>query len=711
MRDGMFAGASFAVAAVSAFLPGMALAQVVSDAGERDGVEDIVVTAQRREERLQDVPIAVQAISAASADAFGVNDPTSIQAVVPSLDFRTQNGGATPYIRGVGTNSVNVGNESPVAMYVDGVYQTSLAGTIFSFNNIERIEVLKGPQGTLFGRNASGGVIQIVTKDPSFDPKMDLEVGYGNYDRFAGSFYGATGLSDNIAIDLAAAGSHQDGGFGRNITIGQDVYRPREIAARSKLLVNAGESTILRLSGNYSKVVGRHVALSFANGGKGLDGVGNTGFYSPRGQGPEAAGNENYGVSLKIDHDFGDVSLVSISAYQQTRGYAILDFDATPLPILNTDRKSKAEAYSQELQLLSNSGGPLQWIVGLYYLDSTDATLRSRLTGAAVAPLAFLDRVGEQHTKSIAAFGQATYNIADNTEITAGLRYTSDKRSIVGNSIRPTGPTPEIRNARRDSKLTWRFALNHHFTSDVMAYGSVSRGFKSGLYNTVAPAQPAVLPEVLDAYEIGLKTELFGRHLRLNTSAFLYKYKNIQLDNFESGQLLIINAARATIKGVEIEFDARPFRELSLQGGLTFLDGQYDSFPGAPQYTPRPTGGNAQTVGDASGKRTIRTPKFAASIGAVYTVPTSIGDIAFAASFAHNSGYNYSVLSNTQQSAFDVINGSIKWTPAGGRFDVKLWAKNLFSEKYYDTIIAATVGDIATPAAPRTYGITVGMHF
>ncbi|WP_313802672.1 TonB-dependent receptor [Sphingobium sp.] len=677
----------------------------------QDGIGDIVVTAQRREERLQDVPIAVQAIGAETADALGVTDPGSIQAVVPSLDFRVQNGGATPYIRGVGTNSVNVGNESPVAMYVDGVYQTSLASTIFAFNNIERIEVLKGPQGTLFGRNASGGVIQIVTRDPSFTPMANVELGYGNYDRFAGSLYAATGLSDNAAIDLAVAGSRQGDGFGRNITTGKELYKPEEFAARSKLLVHLGDDTNLRVTGNYSVVSGRHVGLVLANGSKGADGKGSVGFFSPRGEGPERARNENYGVSAKLDHDFGGVSLVSISAYQRTRGEATLDFDATPVPLLNTDRVSKAEAYSQELQLLSSGSGPFQWITGLYYLDSTDATLRSRLTGAAVAPLAFLDRVGEQHTKSIAGFGQATYKIFDRTQVTVGLRYTSDKRSVVGNSITPAGPTPEIRNSRRDSKLTWRFALDHHFDDAVMAYGSVSRGFKSGLYNTVAPAQAAVLPEVLDAYEVGLKTQLFDRHLRLNGSAFIYKYKDIQLDNFAGGVLQIINAAKATIKGVEIEFEAAPSRNLSIQGGMTFLDGKYDSFPGAPQYTPRPAGGNVQTAADASGQPTVRTPKFAASIGAVYTVPTNVGDIALAASFSHNSGYDYFVLSNTRQGAFDVVNGSIKWTNSSKAFDIKLWGKNLLNEKYYDTLIAATVGDTGTPAAPRTYGITVGMHF
>lgn len=686
-------------------------AQGQGTAAEDVAVGDIVVTAQRREERLQDVPIAVQAIGAETADALGVTDPGSMSAVVPSLDFRTQNGGATPYIRGIGTNSVNVGNESPVAMYVDGVYQTSLAASIFSFNNIERIEVLKGPQGTLFGRNASGGVIHIITRDPSFTPKLDIEGGYANYDRFAGSLYATTGLSDNAAIDLAVAGSHQGDGYGRNVTIGQDLYRPREFAARSKLLVNIGDATKARVTGYYSKVTGRHVGLTLVNGSRGADNQGSVGFYSPRGNGPEHALNENYGASLKVDHDFGGVSLVSISAYQHTRGEAVLDFDATPVPLLNTDRISRAEAYSQELQIQSSGDGPFSWIAGVFYLDSTDATLRSRLTGLAVAPLAFLDRVGEQHTKSIAGFGQGTYSITDQTQVTVGLRYTSDKRSVVGNSITPAGPTPEVRASRRDSKLTWRFALDHHFNDDVMAYGSISRGFKSGLYNTVAPAQAAVLPEVLDAYEVGLKTELFDRRLRLNASTFLYKYKDIQLDNFQGGTLQIINAARATIKGAEIEFDARPVRNLSIQGGLTFLDGQYDSFPNAPRYVQRPVGGNTQSAGDASGERTVRTPKFSASVSAIYTVPTSFGDVALAASLAHNSGYNYFVLSNSRQSAFDVVNGSIKWTSPGGDFDVKLWAKNLFDERYYDAMIVATVGDTGTPAAPRTYGVTIGAHF
>ncbi|WP_313806706.1 TonB-dependent receptor [Sphingobium sp.] len=678
-----------------------------SDAADQ-GIGDIVVTAQRREERLQDVPIAVQAVTGADSKLLGVDGSTSLQAIVPSLDFRVQNGGATPYIRGIGASTSLVGNESPVAVYIDGVYQTSLSASVFSFSNLERVEVLKGPQGTLFGRNASGGVLNIVTRTPSFTPILDAQLGYGNYDRIEGSVYGSTGLSENVAIDLGTSVRRFGNGYSKNTS--RDLYRPREFDARSNLLVNAGPNTALRLAGSYSKVTGSHVALVLAPGSLGLDGRGSDGFYSPRGTGPEEASNEHWSVSGKLNHGMGDVELVSISAYQWTRGTAKIDFDATPLPILDTDRISTAHSFTQELQLLSKGSSSFQWILGAFYLRASDRTDRSRLTGAVVAPLAFLDRIGGQTTSSLAGFAQGSYELAVDTNVTVGLRYTSDKRRVEGNNLTPAGPGPTIVNSRRDNKATWRFALDHHFSEDVMGYGSISRGFKSGFYNTVAPRDPAVLPEVLDAYEVGLKNTLFDNRLRVNLSAFLYKYKNIQLNSFQSGVVVTLNAARATIKGLELEYDAQPIRNLSLKGGVTFLDGKYDSFPGAPRYTVRPTGGNIQSIGDASGEDTVRTPKFVATVNAIYKVPTKSGDFALAASYTHNSGYDYYVLSNTHQSAFDVVNASLQWTAPNQRYFGRIWARNLFSEEYTQSITAATVGDIAQPSEPRTFGVTLGLH-
>ncbi len=217
-------------------------------------IRDIIVTARRRDERLQDVPIAVSAVNGLQAERMGLTDTQSLVIATPNLDFgKVASYGALPFLRGVGTSFGAAGVESPVAIYVDDVYISSPNGNLMSLNNIESVQVLKGPQGTLFGRNATGGVIQITTKQPSFAPEGRISVGYGNYDTYEGALYASTGLSDTVAVSIAASGRKQSDGFGKSLLTGEEVQKGWDWNVRGKLLANLGERTSITLSADYSK--------------------------------------------------------------------------------------------------------------------------------------------------------------------------------------------------------------------------------------------------------------------------------------------------------------------------------------------------------------------------------------------------------------------------------------------------------------------------
>jgi iron complex outermembrane recepter protein len=679
-----------------------------------NGLEEIVVTAQRREQRLQDVPIAVSAVTAASAQAYGVNSAASLQLSVPSLDFSTQVGAGVPFIRGVGTNSAVVGSESPVATYIDGVYIASLNANIFSFNNIERIEVLKGPQGTLFGRNSSGGVVSIITREPSHITSLDAQIGYGNYNTVEGSLYATTGLGPNAAIDLAVYTRDQRKGFGRNPNTGQDLYRPREISLRSKLLFNLG-NTDVHLAADYNDTRRNTSGFVIAPGSIGADGATtNRGLYTPQGNLPEKGTFKQGGVSLRVDHQLGGVKLVSITAYRKVNNYIQLDQEGTPLPIVDVRGTGRDRTFSQEFQILSGSQSPVQWIAGAYYFNQSSAYKPSRLEGLAFSPLPFLAVYGRQRTNSFAGFGQVTAEVIDATKLTLGLRYTVDERHVDGRSETVFGTIPGTAGDNKKSfgKLTWRLALDHKFGTDILGYASFSRGFKSGQFSTLDANSPAVRPETLDAYEVGVKSELFDRRLRANLSAFYYDYSDIQLDRIQNGISIPFNAAKETIKGLDLDIEARPSSNLSVLGGFTILDGKYDSFVSAPLFLPTGVGGNNLVAADLGGTETIRTPKFVASLGAVYTIPTSgRGNFALAANYSYNDGYAWVPGGRLRQPSYNIVNSSISWTAADENLNARLWVRNLLAEKYWAFLTAAAVGDIGTPAPPRTYGISVGYHF
>jgi iron complex outermembrane receptor protein len=681
--------------------------QGVADPGD-GGVSEIVVTAQRRSEKLQDVPIAVSAVTAAQLSSTGTVDTQSLQLAVPGLTINRTGNEGNVFIRGVGTNLVGPNVEQAVAIYVDGVYYASPEASIFGFNNIDRIEVLKGPQGTLFGRNTTGGVIQIITKDPSHSPAMNVDLGYANYNTVNASIYGTTGLSDRVAVDFAGTYNNQGTGWGTNIFNGQQVDKQavNDVALRSKLLVDLTDTTRIKLIGDYTHSYDNNT-YRLAQGVTGPDGTVFPGRYNANSNFPEYSRLNASGISAQIEQGLGSVKLVSISAYRNLNSLWSLNQDGVPAALTEDIFPQHVQTFSQELQLVGPQSSAYNWVVGAFYY-SEKAGFGNASVALAPGTIFITDYQG---TKSYALFAQGTYNITDTTGVTAGLRETYEDQKFVVNDYTVFGSGGPLPDAKQNfQKLTWRLALNQKFTEDIMGYLSYNRGFKSGGYNVAGPADAPYKPESIDAYEVGLKSVVFERRLRLNAAAFWYEYRDIQAQIPIPGGTKVLNGPKARVKGVEADFEARLTNELTLTGGGTYLHGRYVSYPNAPFVNS--AGELAAGPTDASGKTTIASPNFTGNLALDYKIQSTFGTVDPEVSVSYNSGFFYYPDNRIRQPSYTLLNTAVSWTPPTGRYTVRLWGRNLTDRLYYIGR-SEQVGnsDIDRAAAPRTYGINISASF
>lgn len=696
----------------AANFPAAVLAQAPETTDDSSRLGEIVVTAERRAVNMQDVPVAVTNISNDLANALAVKSVTDIQVAAPAVNWGTGTGGANISVRGVsGTGST--GDEPANAVYVDGVYNPVGASLLFQFNNIERIEIDKGPQGTLFGRNASGGAIQIFTRDPQQTPTADFSIGYGNYNTIEARGYVSMGIASNLAADLALFYSNQGNGWGDNFTTGSEAYLGRNYGIRTKWKWTPSDAMSFVFIYSHNSL-----QPSPQNGpGQILPGQGrpyagffnsfaNVDFY-------QKAIQDN--VSLNASFDLGRVTLRSITAYDYVNQPLEfdLDFGAAPAARLLPGAKTYGKAFSQELQLLSPTGSRISWVLGFFYFDSVNFRHSEVVTPAFVGVQV---NEGRSPAKSYAAFGQATVPLGESTRLTGGLRYTIDKRKLEGlltrNGVVLADIDPSVAN-NTDKKLTWRASIDHDLSEDLLVYASVTRGFKSGFYNVSAVTNPVLEPQVVDAYEIGFKSEFLDNRVRLNPSAFLYDLSDLQVRQVTPTGPVFQNAARGRIKGLDLDLQARPVRALTIQGGLTYLHAKYLDFPGAPFSAINPAGGIiALPAQNARGKYLTRAPKFSASIGGQYKIETgSDSSITLAANLYHNAGMFFDPQNRARQPHYNLVSGSVSWAP-NDNLEIMLWGKNLADERYYSTIdVTVPTGDVYIPAAPRTYGATFRARF
>jgi iron complex outermembrane receptor protein len=673
-------------------------------------LQEVTVTAQRRKENSQRVPVTVDTLSADVAQDRGADSVQSLATTIPNLTFTTAQYGTNTYIRGVGDNSGSPNNEPSAAVYIDGVYDPSgMALTSFSFNNIERIEVLKGPQGTLFGRNATAGVIQIITPDPKHDFGGKVDVGYGNYQTSAGDVYLTGGLTDKLAADLALLYDGEDQGYGRNLTFDVPTFRHKNLAARSKWLYDLSDATAIRFAVDYAKYDSDGTPNHFVLGSFGPY----VGRYNAQGN-PSHDNTKEYSASVRVDQDFGAVLHgVSITSYRNASGDQFIDSDN--LPAYNSELFQAWDSHyvTQELQLTNRDPGRLTWLVGAFYYGNVVGGADPRIqTGAQIAGQ-YREYFGTSHTDSGSVFGQATAELFAGTHLTLGLRYTDETLKADGRTLNSAGQIitngGPFAQSFASKPLTWRVALDHQFTPDVLGYVSFNRGFKSGGYNLSSPGSAPFFPEHVDAYEIGVKSEFLDHRVRLNLAGFYYDYTDIQVAIILGGAQLFTNAAAARNYGLDGSLDFAATDHLTLSAGLGLLSAKYEDYPGARGYTPF---GVAINIANAKGADLPFAPPITGFVSGDYRVPTPIGTFKVAANLSYNDRSYVTPDQQLARPAYFMLNSSVEWrSPADGSLSVRLWGKNLTNAEYFVFATESATGWYAADGPPRTYGLSVEKDF
>ena len=694
-----------------------------SDAPE---LAEIIVTAQKRSEDLQAVPISINALTSSQMQALGVTDSQDIPNLVPGLVMTKSLNIALPYLRGVGQSSATIGIESNVAVYLDGVYLSEPSAAIFSLNNVSQIAVLKGPQGTLFGRNATGGVVQVTTRDPSRDASFEGDIGFGNYQDYSGHIFATAPVSDSLSASIALGGNHQNEGYGYNEYLHEPVLSSNEANAQTKLLWTPGEDTRVLLNLLYTYSEGYEgTALGIYPGSLAENHT--TTYLGPYTFDSALSGDSStqHGLaSVNIDQNLGWARLVNLAAARIERESINFTQNAIPAGTHQatdaTFPSEGAESYSDEIQLQSPDTSAFPWVAGWFYFHN-----KSNLAADVDLDYRALFHVrSHQLTDSYALFLQGTHTVFTDTRLTLGARYTIDEKSVDGERTNAAGVVtytyasalgalgaPTSQTWKRP---TYRVALDHDFSDSTLGYVSYNRGFKSGVYNLLSLTNPAAQPETLNAYELGVKNQFWDHRVRLNVAGFYYDYTNIQLRSLvpPNPVPLLYNAAKSKIKGADVDLEVAVTSDLLFTGGVEYLNAKYDSFPDGSCAVPAPTGGNPTSIlCNLDGRTMIRSPKFTSNLGVQYTLalPGSTR-LRLSANDSYNSGFFWEPDNRLRQGSYEMVSASARFSFQEDRYALEFWGKNLANAVVFVNAASAS-SDTYAPGEPRTFGVTGSARF
>ncbi|MBU6444523.1 MAG: TonB-dependent receptor [Alphaproteobacteria bacterium] len=689
------------------------LAQAQADSA---GIESVVVTAEKRAENIQDVPISMVALSGDAMTRAGVSTLDGLQHYAPGLTISNVGNGfvSYTYLRGSGTNQIDAGSDPSVAYFIDEVYIGGTAGLQFDLLDVDRVEVLKGPQGTLFGRNASAGAISITTKRPEKAFATGFDATIGNYGEYVarGSVTGP--ISENLLYRFSAGYKRGDG-YTDNLAGGPRPGRVSSFGARGQLEWVGDRATfLLTLDGLTARDGMTNQFISTAN---------KFGLLSPAAISALPSGENFYkhyynangyedqdlfGVTGRLEWNTPIGALTSISAFRTNRFSRLQDQDGTIAASYVLGSNERDNTFSQEIRLASDGQSALRWLGGLYYYhgritDQFTVGAGPDFPTAIVQNTTALD-FSTITTDSYAAFGQISYDITDQISITAGGRYTeddkSDSRSVKGflASV-PFLVNPSAKWHAFNPSAT----LNYKVAPDVLTYFSYRQGFKSGGFQTLLPATPLIAstpfaPEKVNSYELGLKSTWFDNHMILNAALFRSDITDQQILRIMGpGVQTIDNAGATQADGLDLSVEARPIPELHLRADMTFQHAQFQRYQnGAISY---------------AGRRQLRSPDFSGSYSADYNFALGGG-----ANFAVRGEYTY-----TSNSYFDAANSAtpglfqpgyglgnlfLTYLPAAGNWELAAWVKNVGDTRYYRNIAVAGPTGLAVPGDPLTFGVS-----
>lgn len=727
-KIGCMKGALRASAALVALsLPATALAQ---DAGEDQG--EIVVTAQRRAENIMDVPISITALSAETLAQTGVTDSRDLALVTPGLRIDSVGAYVQPAIRGV-TTTLTSGPEANIATYLDGVYRPNIFGAIYDLPDVQQIEVLKGPQGTLFGRNATGGAILITTRRPDLHAMVGtVSAGYASFNTLTLSgFVSIPLVEDKMALSLSGYWENIADGWKTDLQTGrQEGARIKTGLIRGKLRVLPWDGADFTLTALYSsRIDGSAYKTSMWRGNHDSRGVSGVTFgvepYTYANDWDSTHNTRGLDLSLRGDIELGRGTLTSTTAFSHTWADTLFDPDNARsgggYASMNTDYRS----VTQELIYASDKMGAFRAIGGLFFYDSESNT-QPYFVQANGYQLWVRDKA-----TSWAAFGEVTLDVTDRLSIIGGLRYSYERRTA--EAANGGGQPPFVRPAMATlgeqswNSVTPRVSMMYKVTPSTNVYATFSQGFKSGVYNTPGFQIVPVDPENIDAYEFGIKSEP-APGVRISAAVFHYNYRNLQVPSIELANNVlsqrILNAATAKITGAELNLDWQIVPEFKIVAGVSYLHAKYKSFKNAsvnvpvaelPDNSPctetvKPTSGLCNVIIDASGNRMIRSPEWSGSVTATYTRESDAGTFNLAGTVYFSSEVFYEFANRVRQPAYAKINASASWKWKNGP-EVRVWGRNLTNRAVLTSLVGTSSYDSVDYERPREYGVTLKLDF
>ena len=749
-----------------AFSSAPAIAQPPAESAAEEGFAEIVVTAQKREENLQDVPAAISVVTGEALDQRGVVNLTSLQQLVPSLNFKDSATtlDSSVFLRGVGTINFSIAAEPSVGFVVDGVTYARSGEAFGDLYDIERVEVLRGPQGTLFGKNASAGVISITSRRPGDDLGGFVEAMATTDEEY--KLRGAIDLpiSDTIKSRFTANYGRYDG-MVRNLTLDRTVNGYERWGVRGMIVADATDALTLTLIGDYRKqnsdccaeVIGTAPAGALAGSLIGVDLRGDQTREIRQNTLTETR-EKSWGLSLQADLDVGDIgTLTSITAYRKYRNFGIRDGDFIDTVYniaggnqLDDFGPQPSKTFTQEVRLTSPGGQRFEYVLGAFYYRAKqqrtfqrDDIVCSASTSAPVSPglvpcfagsstLRFPSAVGTfgSDIENYAFFGNLTFNVNDWFRLIGGGRFTHDSVDAFNNRIPATnGGGPGLANAGANFDLStsnddfsWRLGAQFDVTDDWMIYGTYSQGYKGPAFNVFFNQNSGQLDpiaaETADAYEIGSKFQTADNSFTLNTALFYAKYDNFQANSFVNlnGSVItqLTNAGTVSTRGVEVEALLRPSRNFTLNAGLAFTEARINRFnlpPGAPA--------NAST---RKGEQLPLAPKWKGNIGALWTIETGgFADFEIGSQLSLTSDQVSSLEANpvTRRAikidGYVLLDANVAVVDPNGVWRVNFIGRNLTDQSYATLITPGGPGGSFRYLLPRDvdryFGVNVRFNF
>jgi iron complex outermembrane recepter protein len=670
-------------------------------------LEEIVVTAQKRSESSVNVPISITAVSGSRLNESGVPDVSTLSALVPGLRMDYSGSFAQPTIRGVGSALLGPGLSPNVAIYVDGIIRPSGLTNNIYFLDVDSVQVLKGPQGTLFGRNATGGAILVNSAAPAFEPTVQGRVSYGRYNTLDGAVAASSGFTDTLAASVSAFYQRSDG-FVTNVLTGDDAATYKNYGVRAKLLYKPSDAAQLLFTYEHMRTDDlRAIALANYQGWS----VGALlGGQAPSTRGTVALDFPSIGTStydaahLKATFDLGWATLTSYTGGQWENDRQSVDDDGSSVPIVGVDWVIKDHTISQEFNLTSAQNDSLNWVGGLYYFNNNSGwpALNLSLGGAPTFP----EFSGTLRTRSYAAFADATKTLAEDWYLTLGLRYGSDQ---VYENMLFLGDVPRTASHNWNN-VTPRAVLRYQLTPESNVYASFTRGYKSGVFNVPGDSTTPVNPEKISAFEVGYKVS--HPTWRLNSSVYYYDYKDLQITSYLATGSVLVNAANSKIYGLDLDGEFKLTDHLTVTAAGGYIHGRYEDFPNAPGYTWNPALGGVQIAPtDASGFPMERTPMYSGNIGLRYVQPLLGGDLAWSALYSYQSRIYFDPANVSQQAGYGLLNARVQWNAPSNKWDVALYGKNITDKVYINQVLPNTAFFGETFGEPATFGAEFGFKF